>query len=91
MNDSISKTLAVAFSICLICSLVVSVAAVSLRDMQNENKANDKKIKILQAARIYDSSVDVKKQFDQLEVMYLDFNKGEVLKNEVLESFFIRA
>ena len=51
MNDSITKTLAVAFSICLICSLVVSVAAVSLRDMQNENKANDKKIKILQAAR----------------------------------------
>jgi len=89
MNDSIAKTLAVAFSICLICSLVVSVAAVSLRDMQNENKVNDKKIKILQAARIYDSNLDVKEQFNQLEVMYLDFNKGEVLKNDVLESFLL--
>ena len=40
MNDSIIKTLGVAFTICLICSFVVSSTAVSLRDMQNENKAN---------------------------------------------------
>ena len=38
MNDSIIKTLAVAFSVCLICSLVVSSSAVSLRDLQKENK-----------------------------------------------------
>ena len=52
MNDSIIKTLGVAFTICLICSFVVSSTAVSLRDMQNENKANDKRMKILQAAGI---------------------------------------
>ena len=54
MNDSIVKTLGVAFAICLICSFVVSSTAVSLRDMQNENKANDKRMKILQAAGIFD-------------------------------------
>ena len=56
MNDSIVKTLGVAFAICLICSFVVSSTAVSLRDMQNENKANDKRMKILQAAGIFDPS-----------------------------------
>ena len=55
MNDSIIKTLGVAFAICLICSFVVSSTAVSLRDMQNENKANDKRMKILQAAGIFDA------------------------------------
>ena len=38
MNDSIIKTLGVAFTICLICSFVVSSTAVSLRDMQTKIK-----------------------------------------------------
>jgi len=39
MNESIIKTLAVAFSVCLVCSLIVSASAVSLRDLQKENKS----------------------------------------------------
>ena len=60
MNDSVTKTLGVAFVICLVCSLVVSFAAVSLRDIQKENATNNQSIKILQAAKIYDKSIDVK-------------------------------
>merc|ERR1711965_1126165 len=44
-NDSITRTLAVAFTICLVCSLVVSYTAVGLRDLQNENKLNDERKK----------------------------------------------
>ena len=47
MNESILKTIGVAFSVCLVCSLIVSSAAVSLRDLQNENKLNDRRIKDL--------------------------------------------
>ena len=43
MNDSILKTIGVAFSVCLVCSLIVSSAAVSLRDLQNENKYKSNK------------------------------------------------
>ena len=50
MNDSVLKTLTVSFLVCLFCSLVVSYAAVSLRDMQNLNKLNDQRIKILKTA-----------------------------------------
>ena len=80
MNDSIVKTLGVAFVICLVCSLVVSSTAVSLRDMQNENKANDKRTKILQAAGIFNPNKDIKDQFNQLEAKYINFNNKPVLK-----------
>ena len=51
MNESVVKTLMVSFVICLLCSLVVSFAAVGLRDIQIENKLNDQRIKILQAGK----------------------------------------
>ena len=87
MNDSIIKTLGVAFTICLICSFVVSSTAVSLRDMQNENKANDKRMKILQAAGIFDSNKDIKEQFEILEPKYIDFNSGKLLTGSLLDEF----
>ena len=52
MNDSIIKTLSVAFAVCLVCSLFVSFAAVNLRETQNLNKINDQRVKVLQAAGI---------------------------------------
>ena len=90
MNDSVSKTLGVAFVICLVCSLVVSFAAVNLRDLQKENATNNQSIKILQAAKIYDSSVDVKIQFSKLEMKYVDFDSGKILdsyENFVIEDY----
>ena len=51
MNESVLKTLTVAFVVCLVCSLVVSSTAVSLRDMQNKNKLNDERMKILQSSK----------------------------------------
>ena len=59
MNDSIAKTIGVAFAVCLVCSLIVSTSAVSLRDLQKENKLNDKRIKILQVADIYLSLIHI--------------------------------
>ena len=81
MNDSVLKTLGVAFAICLVCSLIVSFAAVNLRDLQNENALNNKSIKILQAAKIYDESIDVRTQFDKLEMKFVDFETGKILNS----------
>jgi Na+-transporting NADH:ubiquinone oxidoreductase subunit C len=79
MNDSIIKTLAVAFSVCLICSLVVSSSAVSLRDLQKENKLNDRRLKVLQVADIYDPELSISEQFLQLESKFIDFDTGRIL------------
>ena len=76
MNESIIKTLAVAFSVCLVCSLIVSASAVSLRDLQKENKLNDKRLKVLQVAGIYDQNISISDQFNQLESKFIDFDSG---------------
>ena len=90
MNDSILKTLGVALGICLICSLIVSFSAVSLREMQKENKLNDMRIKILQAANIYKVDQDVASQFSQLEMKFIDFTSGKIIeeyKNFDIETY----
>ncbi len=79
MNESINKTIGVAFCVCLICSLVVSFSAVSLRDLQNENKLNDKRIKILQAADIYNPDEEIKDQFLKLETKFVNFETGKLM------------
>ena len=58
-NDSIQKTLLVAILLCLVCSVIVAGAAVSLRGKQNENKANDKRSAVLQAANLYEEGKPV--------------------------------
>ena len=78
MNDSIIKTLAVAFSVCMICSLVVSSSAVSLRDLQKENKLNDRRLKVLQVADIYNPELSISEQFLQLESKFIDFDTGRI-------------
>lgn len=49
-NDTIKKTLVVAVALCIVCSLVVSSAAVLLKPAQVKNKALDRKSNILAAA-----------------------------------------
>ena len=46
-RDTIKGTFGVALGVCLVCSVLVSVAAVSLKPTQNVNKALDKKRNIL--------------------------------------------
>tara|TARA_B100001250_G_scaffold414578_1_gene454115 strand:- start:4707 stop:5483 length:777 start_codon:yes stop_codon:yes gene_type:complete len=79
MNESITKTIGVAFAVCLVCSLIVSSAAVSLRDLQKENKLNDRRIKILKVADIYDQNISIAEQFMQLESKFIDFDSGQLL------------
>ena len=49
-NDTVKKTLLVAVLLCIVCSLVVSSAAVLLKPAQIKNKALDRKSNILAAA-----------------------------------------
>jgi len=40
---------------------------------------NDERIKILEAANIYDSSISVEEQFANLDIKYIDFENGLIL------------
>ena len=76
-NDSIVKTIAVATSLCLVCSLLVSVAAVVLKPLQVENKLLDRKQNILRVAGIEDSSQTIDELFQQIETRVVDMQTGE--------------
>lgn len=74
--DSIPKTLFVAVALCLFASMVVSVAAVSLRPVQEANRLNDKRINILQVAGRYEAGEDVAEAFKAFEPKVLELKSG---------------
>jgi len=81
-NDSTGKTLGVAVALCLVCSIVVSGAAVLLKPMQLANKNLDRKVNILRAAGVDMAGQDVEEMFNQFTVRIVDLETGEYT-NEV--------
>ena len=75
-NDSISKTVIVATLLCFVCSVIVSVAAVSLKPIQNENKLLDKQKNILAAAGLLKPGQSVKDAFSKIEVKLVNVSEG---------------
>lgn len=86
-QDSIGKTLTVALLLCIVCSVIVSGAAVSLRPMQEANKDQDKKKNILLAAGLYQESVSVDEQFAAIQTKMVDLSTGLFVDGEDVDSF----
>lgn len=76
-NDSTKKTLIVAFSLCVVCSVIVSTAAVVLKPAQEANQALDRKRNILAAAGMLDDSSSVDEQFSQITTRVVDLRTGK--------------
>jgi Na+-transporting NADH:ubiquinone oxidoreductase subunit C len=76
-RDSTGKVLSVAFVLCVICSILVSAAAVGLSERQERNKAEEKKKNILQAAGLYEAGVPIEEQFSKIETRIVDLQTGE--------------
>ncbi|SFR12621.1 Na(+)-translocating NADH-quinone reductase subunit C [Poseidonocella sedimentorum] len=74
--DSVSKTVIVAGSLCLVASMIVSAVSVSLRPIQEVNKLKDKQINILQVAGVYDPDTDVVAAFQAFEPQVLELETG---------------
>lgn len=87
-NDSISKTFFVIISVCLVCSVIVSTAAVQLRPKQIENKLLDTQRNILIVAGM-DSSGNAKEIFEKhIVTRYVELDSGEYV--DVPESYDYR-
>lgn len=76
-NDTIKKTLMVAVSLCVVCSVIVSGAAVLLKDAQVENALLDRNRNILAAAGMLQEGVPVAEQFAQVQPRLVDLRTGE--------------
>lgn len=80
-NNSIKKILLVALSLSLVCSVVVSVAAVSLKPIQKINKTRDMHVNVLQLTGLYrkgQSDEQTEKQFAMIEPRVVDLQKGRL-------------
>ena len=75
-NNTISKTLIVAISLCLICSALISYSAVELRDLQEANKTLDQQTKILSAAGLLEDGKEISSLFNSIEIKIVDLETG---------------
>lgn len=76
-KDTIGKTITVAVALCVVCSVVVSAAAVLLKPKQVANKDLDRKSNILAAAGIAGSGQSVDELFAQITTKYVDLESGK--------------
>jgi Na+-transporting NADH:ubiquinone oxidoreductase subunit C len=76
-NDSIRKIVLVAFSLCIVCSIVVSTAAVVLKPAQEANRDLDRKRNILAAAGMLREGASVEELFRRIDSRYVDLRSGE--------------
>jgi Na+-transporting NADH:ubiquinone oxidoreductase subunit C len=76
-NDDPKKIVGVAVALCLVCSVLVSAAAIGLRSKQEANKQLEKQRNILQVAGLFDPDLSVDEIFTQrIEPRIVDLETG---------------
>jgi Na+-transporting NADH:ubiquinone oxidoreductase subunit C len=86
-NESVTKTFTVALTLCIVCAVVVSSAAVFLRPAQEANKLLDLKTNILASAGLLEEGVDVETQFEKISVKLVDMQTGRYTNAIDVESY----
>lgn len=90
-NDSIKKTLIVTVLLCLVCSVIVSSAAVFLKPVQERNKRADMQRNVLSIAGVLDDKAPIAEQFEQFEVKLVDLRTGQYSEELDVDRFEQRA
>ncbi|MCC5794025.1 MAG: Na(+)-translocating NADH-quinone reductase subunit C [Chromatiales bacterium] len=76
-RESVANTIRVSFLVCLVCAVVVSTAAVSLRDLQQQNRLEFRQVNILRVAGVYEPGMDLGAAFGRIERRFVAFDTGE--------------
>ncbi len=90
-NDTVSKTFIVAVVLCLVCSILVSSAAVLLRPLQQEKAAEFKQKSILMAAGMYTEDKPVSELFKDVTPRVVDLTTGNFTDDVNAETYDQRA
>lgn len=78
-SETIGKTLGVAAGVCVVCSVLVSTAAVCLKPIQDRNRTLERRRNVLMAAGLLEpgQSADVDALFEQIETRVVDVSTHE--------------
>ena len=80
-NDSTMKTVIVALLLCLVCSILVSTAAVMLKPLQVRNQELDKKRIILEVTQLMRQDASIDELFEQVEPKVVDLQTGDYVES----------
>ncbi len=81
-NNSLEKTIAIAVALCLVCAVLVSLAAVALKPLQINNKELDMKQNILDVAGLLEEGRDIDAAFaEKIEAKIVDLETGDYVEN----------
>jgi len=86
-NESFLKTITVAVVLCLVCSVIVSSAAILLKEKQQANASQDKKKNILVAANLFKPEIDVETAFSNIEQKFVDLGSGQFISVDDASEF----
>ena len=86
-GEGLGRILTVALGLCLVCSVVVSTAAVVLKPAQQANKTLDLKRNILMAAGLLDPALSIEEQFEQVETRVVSLDEGRFVEGVDPASF----
>lgn len=91
-KNSVGQTFGVALLLCVVCSVLVSGAAVTLKPTQTANKLLDKKKNILMAAGLADQAGSIDELFSQIQTRVVDLETGSYADDVDIETYdFIAA
>lgn len=76
-NDSVAKMLLVTIVLSLVCSVLVSSAAVLLRPLQERNVELARKARILEVAGLMEPGRSIEEQFQNVETRLVELETGE--------------
>jgi Na+-transporting NADH:ubiquinone oxidoreductase subunit C len=79
-SEGVSYTLFVTLVLCVVCSLVVSAAAVGLHPLQEANRSLDRQRNILLAAGLYKPERKMAELFERVESRWVDLSSGRFVE-----------
>ena len=85
-RDSIANTFIVAIGVALVCSVLVSAAAVILKPQQEKNETLFRQKIVLEVAGLYEPGIDVEERFAAIDAETVELAGGERA-----EIFLVRA
>ncbi len=84
-HESTTKAYATTLGLALVCSVLVSSAAVGLRPRQEANQERYIRKSILMAAGLYDPKVAVEESFKQIETRIIDLDSGDYVSKDKVD------
>ncbi len=86
-KDSTANIITVALTLCLVCSVIVSTAAVKLRPIQEVNKQLDQKINILKVSGQWQEDRNIEELFSAIETRIVNLDTGNFDDSIDLETY----